>query len=378
MKASAARRSSTTGGAGLRAPSRRGRLAVGGLVAAVLMVLTVTQTGQLLSAASPVERSRTESAPAPSPAPDCVVGAKLVPTCGALWGAYTKLGVPPLGGDWVRSYTALEAQVGRPFDVVKRYHDFSGRGGNGAFPDGAEQQLGADGRILFFAWVSENYSTGASASWPDISRGLHDASVVDPVAERLKAYGKPVFLDFDHEMDGRARVDNGSLAEYAEAFRHIRARFDAVGASNVVFVWTVTGNLNNTERIEAAYPGDAAVDWIAYDPYNFASCRSEPFEDFETVVAPFYDWLLDHGHRNKPLMLAEYGSAPDAMDPLGRARWFRGQVPTLRERPNIKAILYFNADGICPGQFSSSLSQDPAALQAFGQAGRDPYFQVKR
>lgn len=320
-------------------------------------------------------------APPPPPPPPpattgCRVDAKLVPSCGALFGAYSPIG--SFGSrDWATATTNFEnATTGRPFDIVKRYHDFSNAGASGAFPDASERALAAGGRIPFIAWVSKNYSTGADARWPDIAAGRYDASVIDPVAQRLKAYGGKVFLDLDHEMDGRTRTSDGTPEEYASAFRHMRSRFDAIGASNVVFVWTTTGYLGNEAKIRASYPGDTAVDWIAYDPYNFAACHNSDWRDFGTTVDTFYDWLMANGHGNKPFMLGEYGSVPDLGDPQRRASWFRGQVAAMKAHPNIKAVQYYNSQGSCPANLSQSLVGDGPALAAFGTSGNDPYFRV--
>ncbi len=306
----------------------------------------------------------------------CTVNSRLVPSCGALWGIYNPIGSIPGATNWTTAITSMENTVGRRFDIVKRYHDFSNSGISGVFPDSHERSLAGGGRISFIAWVSKNYSTGADQRWSDIAAGRYDASVVDPVARRLKNYGGKVFLDFDHEMDGRMRVNDGTPAQYVQAYRHIRARFEAAGANNVIFVWTTTGYLGNEAKIIDSYPGDAYVDWIAYDPYNFGVCHDTAWESFDASVDPFYDWLMSHGHADKPFMLGEYGSVPDPQDPYRRAGWFRGQVAGMWAHPNIKAVMYYNSHGSCPPSISSSISKDAPALDAFGDAGRDPYFQV--
>lgn len=310
----------------------------------------------------------------PVPAP-CAVDAKLVPSCGALWGGYIKPGAVAGGTDWASSYTAMESVVGRKIAITKRYHDWSGVGGNGAFPDASERSLADGGRILHFAWTSKSYSGAPTATWRDIADGKYDATIVDPEAQRIKAFGKKVFLDFDHEMDGVTRTTNGTPADYVAAHRHLYDRFKAIGASNVSWVWTPTGSMGNIAKIAASYPGDAYVDWIAYDPYNFASCNGTAWKDFSTTVDPFYKWLMANGHGNKPFMLGEYGSAAAPTDPSARAAWFQGQVAGMKAHPNIKAVQYWNSGtSMC----NLDISRDVAGLSAWGAAGRDAYFDVKQ
>jgi len=352
-------------------------------LAAVVCLLALGPLGSTPSAATVVEPVTGVVEVAAAPTTDqradrpCRVNRLLVPRCGALWGVYNPIGSFPQATDWTRSITTMERRVGRRFDIVKRYHDFSNDGSSGAFPDSHERVLARKGRIPFLAWVSTDFSTGADYRWADIARGRFDASVIDPVARRLKRYGGKVFLDLDHEMDGLSRVADGTPAEYVRAFRHIHRRFERIGARNVIFVWTTTGYLGNEAKIRASYPGDAFVDWIAYDPYNFAACHDSDWESFGQSVDPFYDWLMANGHRDKPFMLGEYGSVPDLAHPLRRARWFRHQVAGMKAHPRIKAVIYYNSQGSCPAHLTQSIAKDKPALRAFGRAGRHPYFQVR-
>jgi hypothetical protein len=302
------------------------------------------------------------------------LGPKLVPTCGALWGIYAHA----VAGNWARGVTNLEHLVGRRFDLVKRYHDFSGTGGNGAFPDAYEKQLGADrNRILYFAWESRDYARGTKFAWRDIAAGRYDQTVLIPEARRIKAWGLPVFLDFDHEMDGSTRRGQGSPADYVAAYRHIHDVFAKQHVRNVVWVWTSTGTIADTARIAAMYPGDSYVDWVGYDPYNFYKCNGTKWKDPATTINRFYRWLESHHHGNKPFLLAEYGSSPDPADPAAKARWYADFVPALQALPNIKAVMQFDSASMsatkkCDVQITSG----PGTLQAFTKAGHNPYVRV--
>ena len=88
--------------------------------------------------------------PTPPAAGDGGCGAvsdKLVPSCGAWWGMYSPTN--PATWDHGRAITDVEAQVGRTFDIVHRYHDFSNTGSNGAFPDVYQRQQMREGRLMF-------------------------------------------------------------------------------------------------------------------------------------------------------------------------------------------------------------------------------------
>jgi len=296
----------------------------------------------------------------------CTVSAILVPSCGAWWGVYK---VPSSGENWETTYTDLEARVGRPFDIVYRYHDFSNAGGAGQFPDNYEQALGVN-HILMFSWASRNFAAGTQLQWSDIASGKYDTSVIDPEAARLKAYGKPVFLTFDPEMERRTPAA-GTPAQFVAAYRHIHDVFAADGVTNVIWVWTSTGYSGNIATISQMYPGDAYVDWIGYDPYNFASCHSGAWRSFDTVVGSFYTWLEDNGYGDKPFMLPEYGTVADPSDPSASGDWYADAPAAMATHPNIKAVLEWD-DVSAP--CDTRLTVDPDTMAGFAKMGASPVF----
>lgn len=307
-------------------------------------------------------RSSNPRAEVIAPRRSCARSAILVPSCGLLWGIYAS----PVGGqNWVTSYTDLESSTGRTFDLVKGYHGLSAK-----FPNRSEQQLGASGaRTLYMAWMSR-LSGSQSARWSAIAAGAYDASLIRPEAERIKAWGKKVFLSFDDEMDGLARRGNGTTADYVAAYRHIHSVFAAAGVNNVVWVWTPTGYLGNINLISQEYPGDAYVDWIAWDPYNFYHCnRDRYWKTPQQTFNVFYNWLQSHGHANKPYMLSEYGTAPDANNPSAKAAWFAELPAALATLPNIKAVVQFDSAPGCDLRVTTG----QGTLTAFGKAGRNSY-----
>jgi hypothetical protein len=303
----------------------------------------------------------------------CAATALLVPPCGAWWGAYV-----PTGDDGlVASVDALERRTGRRLDLVYTYHDM-GTGSDGQLLDPAEQQLGQD-RLLMLSWESDVWSDGGSAAprplgWARIAAGDYDATVIDPQAERVKAYGRTVLIAFDQEMDSRTPAD-GSPADFVAAYRHVVDRFRQLGVDNVRWVWTITGYMAHTRLFSEMYPGDDYVDWIAYDQYNYFGCKDNPdWLSFAQTELPTYTWLRTHISATKPLMLAEYSTAVDRADPLAQQQWYQ-QVPEVLEQqlPGVKAVVQW--DSSVPGP-DCDLSLDTApALAGFAEAGRSPYLQ---
>jgi hypothetical protein len=309
----------------------------------------------------------------PRPSDGCgQVSAKLVPSCGAWWGMYSP--TDPATWDHGRAVIDIEAQVGRRFDIVHRYHDFSNHGSNGAFPDVYEQQQMREGRLMFFAWESRIFSSGTVLSWKDVHSGRHDATI-DAVAQRIRASGVPVFMGFDHEPEDEPA--KGSDADFVRAWRHVHDRFIAAGTHNAVWVWTMMGWSGHHDRYPGLYPGDRYVDWVAWDPYNFHVCNgSTVWKSPATTIGSFYRWLDQNGiGAGKPRMLAEFGTNFDPADPDAKRRWFEQLPAALQAHPKIKAAIYFNSAGMTTRTKTCdmTMNHDASVLAGFARAGRDAY-----
>lgn len=314
---------------------------------------------------SPAAAART-SAPADPAQHPCTVTAILAPTCGAWWGMY--LPTDTGGTGLVAAVAAEQRSLGRPLDIIERYHDFS-HGPNGIFPNPGEARL-ARNHLLLYSWGPAVWTTHTYYRWSTIASGALDRSVVIPEAHRLRAFGHKVFLTFSAEPDG-AVPGNGTAAQFVAAWRHVYDVFAQQGVHNVVWVWTTTGYVPHAGVIAALYPGNAYVNWIAYDPYNFFNCHNSPWRSFAATVGPFYQWLtVNHLGNGKPVMLAEFGSAADPANPRQEAAWYRGIVPELRALPRLKALVMWNSG--TPG-CDLQLSAAPAAARAYRQAGLSPY-----
>lgn len=275
----------------------------------------------------------------------------LVPASGVLWGAFTKFVQGKTGPEALADF---ETAVGRKFQIAHFYHQW-----NDAFPTTPEIQSANGGRLLFLNWKPTN-------SWTQIAAGAEDTAI-DAAAVRAKNFGQKFFLTFHHEPEDQVGTSFGTAADYASAYRRIHDRFVAAGATNVVWVWNVMGFSGWYSIYPALYPGDSYVDWIAWDPYNWAKCRNETWKTFSEIVDSFYTYL-DTNHPTKPRMLGEYGSDDNTVATPTKADWFATVVPGLKSHPKIKAAVFFHSNPTC-----NWLLEDVAEVSGFSNAGKDPY-----
>ncbi len=250
-------------------------------------------------------------------------------------------------------------------------------------------------RHRFFAWtdnwIDDDLKTDVAAkripmatweprtaSLADITAGQFDAMAHER-AQAAKAVGKPIFLRFAHEMNGDwypwGGAKNGNDAsgpqKYVAAWRHLHDLFVADGATNVVWVWcpNIGGSPNaDWNQPSAYYPGDAYVDWVGVDGYNWGTSQSwSKWTAFNDILGSVY---ASYAAMGKPMMVAETGSVEGGGD---KAAWVVALGQTLKTFPAVKAFVYFDTyDEL--NKTDWKIDSSMSARDAFVALVKDPYF----
>ena len=293
----------------------------------------------------------------------CAVDKDLVSRCGVWWGE----SVPNSGTNLAEAVALAELQTQRPLDIVHTYHRWFQ-----AFPTAEETALARSGHILLINWQPTNQD-GEPIPWASVANGSQDA-VIKAEAQRLAVLHMPIMLSFSHEPEADVGRE-GTAADFAAAYRRVHDVAVAAGATNVVWVWDVEGITTRhwLSVYRQLWPGAAYVDWIAWDPYNFASCKGRPWRSFRRLVSPFYDWLAAQPFRNRPLMLAELGTVGDSSGSHTKQTWYAGMRGALPTFPKIKAVVYFDYPSP-PASCDWTSNSSPAAATAFASLARDHIF----
>jgi Glycosyl hydrolase family 26 len=278
----------------------------------------------------------------------------LEPSAGVLFGAYVK---PKTGWDRTDVEAAvegLEGRLGRALAIDHHYYPRSV-----PFPSWKEPWDHSRGRIPMITWQGVSTRT--------VNSGALDA-VIASRAEGVRDLGFPVFLRWFAEMDGDFQARrSGSPADYIRAWRRIRWIFATRGAWNAVWVWCPTAWGFVTGRAQRYYPGDAYVDWVCADGYNWAPGRKrDRWRSFEEIYEAFYSFGVGRG---KPMLAGEYGC--QEREPGEKAAWFDGARETVKQRfPDLRAVVYFDSDR----DYDWRVDTSPSAFEAFAAMGADPYF----
>lgn len=330
---------------------RRARAAWGALVAAAVLATGLTGTAPATAATRPT--------------------GPLVPASGALLGAYVSSGTWTNNGDAMSYLAARESRLGRRFAIDSHYYSW-----RASIPSGLEQADLAGGRVPMVTWEPTEGLAG-------VLSGADDA-LVRQRARSLKALGRPVMLRFAHEMNGNwypwggARISTPGTtdgpAKFVRAWKHVHDLFAAEGATNVVWVWSpnwlsVPGDSWNA--FTKYYPGDAYVDWVATDLYNWGS-RYGGWVQMSGLLKPVYNAYA----ATKPIMVAETssveGTDAQATAGLTKAAWVdRVRADLKTAFPSVAAVVWFDQK---KNDVDWRLDTSASALSALKAFGADPWF----
>jgi hypothetical protein len=276
-----------------------------------------------------------------------------LPERGAWLGAWVK-------PDWqtpsgrAAALDAFGQQAGAKLAIGHMFHGWTDE-----FPGPTQQAFQAMGLLQMISWSGTDTRS--------ITSGVYDG-VIRKRAEGIRDFGLPLLLRWRWEMDRpNLAASVRSPADYVAAWKHIRAIFSDVGATNAAWVWCphVLGFVDAERNAAAYYPGDDQVDWLCTDVYPGAD-----FNGFATQMDAFMAFARE---RPRPVLLGEFGVTTAAAGGQ-RAAWLREAHEYIKTHPQIKAAVYFAQKQIKKPVYDSTFGSDPEGLAAFREMATDPYF----
>ncbi len=200
-----------------------------------------------------------------------------------------------------------------------------------------------------------------------ILNGSQD-SIINDFAIKSKAYGKPFFLRFAHEMNGNwyswggANTGNNPQ-KYIDAWRYVWNKFQAAGATNAVWVWSPNWSSVPNESwndLHNYYPGDAYVDWVGVDFYGI---KWDDVSVATNIDAVYTSYSV------KPIMVAETAAADCSNRFAGATRtkdqWINEFFTTLSNRPSVRAFMWFNDNKAGEADWTITSCPSPATQNAY-------------
>ena len=290
---------------------------------------------------------------------------------------HIELGLSVQGGN-VSLLRDAEATIGREVDFVRSFSRW-----NDQFPTSA-QRTTLDDRNLLLSVRPVN-PNGSPIQWAAIANAQPGSQLHDDMvrwARSIEPFEDQIWLAFHHEPETTTNLNSGDADDFIAAFQAFMTVLADEQVDTLGRTWIMTNNsfvvpAADRRAAEKWYPGDAYVDVIAADAYNWHNCRvgvSSPWSDFGELVEDFRSFGL--AHPDKDLMLAEFGTVEDPQDPTRKADWI-AEAQQLLSQPNYSqfvAASYFNVFDATHPNCQWGLDSSPQSLAAFTQLSNDPVF----
>jgi hypothetical protein len=286
----------------------------------------------------------------------------------------------------------------------------------------------AHGATPLIAWMPSNCGNGGfgnvnTLGLPDVLSGAWDAYMTQWATD-IAALGYPVFVRWGHEMNipsyswagqhafgSNGRTDADKVTEpcgltgcygdpnqydgperYIAAYRRVHDLVASI-APNIKWVWNPNGR--NWPLASVApwndysnyYPGDAYVDWVGVDAYNWGQLSGNGYSwTWATFDYMFRDVLADLAARypTKPQMIPEMSCVEDAGDPNRKAQWIRDAYQSAYFNYPLLKVVAWESEVVWDGAWSPDgtpqhvtgnwadfrVNTSPQALQAYREAIR--------
>ncbi len=272
-----------------------------------------------------------------------------------------------------------EADLGRTLTGVRQYRKWNGK----LFA--ADAVWARDTGHTLFVSIRSERTDGTTVPYADVATAQPGSAIYNEIlaqAEQIKAFGAKVYITYNHEPEAAEAWSMGDGPEFAAAWRRIIDIYRAAGVTNAEYVWTLTGYaFKRTDSRAAAHywPGVDYVDHIGADVYNWGTCRGGgSWVSMAAAVEPLRKWATQYP--TKGVVLMEYSSVEDAVDPTRKAQWWN-EAAALFQQPGyeqFQGVLQWSGRNFthtydCSFDYKSSV----AATQAMQAMGASPAYQAR-
>lgn len=293
-----------------------------------------------------------------------VIDAKLVPSCGVWYGATANDHGPTGFRERIEEH---ESRIGRQVSFAHSYHQ---PGDTGLSTDD-KYFINRPNTYLLTNWKPTNTWASGGGSSSSVN------AQIDAFAASVKSVApKKIMLMIAHEPENDVSGgapgcsvafvgDSGTPAEYRAMWRNVRNRFDAAGATNVVWAINYMSATKWNCMKKDLWPGNDIIDWVVFNKY--------PGNGYTWVsgFSEFYNWLTtnsdtDHDFVSKPWGIGEWGAWQTNQADVYKMYDDGRQAIANGTLPKIKLYTVFDSIGVD----DSRVDYDDASVH-------DPQEQVK-
>lgn len=249
------------------------------------------------------------------------------------------------------------------------------------FPEQTLTAVWSVGAIPCLTWEPMIIEDGKETmiSHTTITGGEYDIFLKD-FAQAAKAWGRPLIIRFAHEMNSRryhwgtTEADYGldSPKIYQNMFRHLVSIFRQEGADNVLWAFcpnaesipsTSTDPHAGWNQATAYYPGDAFVDILGMDGYNWGATQTlkangwqSNWRSFESIFSKLHQELRTISS-TKPVIVFETASTDQGGN---KGQWIQEAFKAIDEW-KLNGVVWFEVNKELDWRLGSGTSPEHLA-----------------
>lgn len=330
--------------------------------------------------------SRPLSAPAPVAPSTTVTSSPATRPHGVYWGAYAggaQYGSADAPWD-LSSAATFEDHAGKHLSMLEWGQDWYDTNGSGSgpalqpFPAALLNSVRQAGYLPVISWGSDQAAIAAPQPGFQLARitgGAFDG-YLHAWATAAAAWGHPLYLRFDWEMNFPSapyseRNNGNQPGDFVAMWRHVHDVFVGAGATNVKWVWCPHASTPSSQPLAGLYPGNAYVDWVGLDGYNWGSTPNVGddggWRTFDQIFSASLGQLAELAP-TKPVMIGEMASTERGGS---KPAWIANAFGSIGTDPSIGAVIWFNKNA---DHMDWPIESSPAAQSAFAAAIAAPSY----
>ncbi|MER7073572.1 glycosyl hydrolase [Terrabacter sp. NPDC000476] len=189
-------------------------------------------------------------------------------------------------------------------------------------------------------------TANSSSNWKTVAAAKPGTAIYNNIvrwATTIKSRGSLTLFAYSHEPELTSKTGLGTATDFKAAYARVVTIFRQQGVTNARFVLQLTDwsfRTSTSDRMYAGkwYPGDAYVDVIGADAYNWYTCGEGrgKWVELSTIISPLLAFGKAHG---KLVALPEFGVTKDSR----RATWLTNAKNYLIANESwFAAAYYFN------------------------------------
>lgn len=199
------------------------------------------------------------------------------------------------------------------------------------------------GAVTMISWEPKDWNNASvnqtKYSLKNINAGKFDTYMKNWLTAAKKT-NQPIYVRWAAEMNGdwhpwSTGINGNKPGEYRAAHRRVVNLAKGIKASNIKFVFNPIVSYEGSYPLKDLYPGDAYVDEVALDGFNWGSTRPWGWQSFEDIFTLGLK-ELNSVTTSKPIGIAEIGCAPG----VDKAKWIK-ETLTAAKNNNIKWVVWF-------------------------------------